>query len=413
VAPGHGPYAVRVTTRPRAPQNLVQWLVDATIALGLSALSLITVASGAPAVGGNDPLSLTLLLLETLPLIVRRRWPIPVFAVTLGATAAHALLVEGQIVNESLGALVALFTVAERYDRRVSVAAALVSAATFAAVIFSRSGGGQVAVTGFLSTMLAVVVVLGLGDWSHTRRRYSAAIEENARLQEAEREDRSRRAVEDERERIARELHDIVTHHVSVIVIQAGAGLTALDRRPEGARSALEAIDRTSREALTDMRRMLGILGDTSESDAANPGDMSREPMPGLERLGRLIEEVRAAGLPVELSIEGVRRSLDAGMELAAYRIVQEALTNALKHARGARARVRLAYEPRAVDIEVTDEGGMGRRDTGESDGGGRGLIGMRERVALYGGDFEAAPTPTGFRVHARLPIESVPAVDR
>jgi signal transduction histidine kinase len=405
-----------VTTRARAPQNLVPWLVDATIALGLSALSLVTVASGATAAGGSDPLSLTLLLLETLPLIVRRRWPIPVFGITLAATAGHALLAEGQIVNESLGALVALFTVAERYDRRVSVAAALVAAATFAAVIFTKSAGEQLAVTGFLSTMLAVVVVLALGDWSHTRRRYSAAIEENSRLQEAEREDRSRRAVEEERERIARELHDIVTHHVSVIVIQAGAGLTALDRRPERARSALEAIDRTSREALTDMRRMLGILGDTREgSDQGTPGDAPREPMPGLERLGRLIEEVRAAGLPVELSIDGVRRPLDAGVELAAYRIVQEALTNALKHARGARARVRLGYEPRAVDIEVTDEGGTGHRDTGESDGGGRGLIGMRERVALYGGDFEAGPTSTGFRVHARLPIESEPepAVDR
>jgi signal transduction histidine kinase len=403
-----------VTTRARAPQNPVQWLVDATIALGLSALSLFAVASGAAAAGGSDSLSITLLLLETLPLIVRRRWPIPVFAVTLAATASHALLVEGLIVNESLGALVALFTVAERYDRRVSVAAALVAGATFAAVIFTKSAGAQVAVTGFLSTMLAVVVVLALGDWAHTRRRYAAAIEENARLQEVERDDRSRRAVEDERERIARELHDIVTHHVSVIVIQAGAGLTALDRRPERARSALEAIDRTSREALTDMRRMLGILGDTRDgSDPATPGDVTREPMPGLQRLGRLIEEVRSAGLPVELAMEGVRRPLDAGVELAAYRIIQEALTNALKHARGARARVRLGYEPRAIDIEVTDEGGTGERDTGESDGGGRGLIGMRERVALYDGDFEAAATSTGFRVHARLPIDSQSEGDR
>jgi signal transduction histidine kinase len=251
--------------------------------------------------------------------------------------------------------------------------------------------------------MLAIVVVLGLGDWSRTRHRYAAAIEENARLLEAERDDRARRAVEDERERIARELHDIVTHHVSVIVIQAGAGLTALDRRPEQARTALEAIDRTSREALTDMRRMLGMLGDSPGADEA------RAPMPGLERLGELIEEVRAAGLPVELSIDGVRRPLDVGVELAAYRIVQEALTNALKHARGARAAVRLAYEPRAIDIEVTDQGGTGRRDLGETGSGGRGLIGMRERVAAYGGDLEAGPTPTGFRVHARLPIGAEP----
>jgi signal transduction histidine kinase len=114
--------------------------------------------------------------------------------------------------------------------------------------------------------------------------------------------------------------------------------------------------------------------------------------------------------MPVELSLEGSPRSLDAGVELSAYRIVQEALTNALKHARGARARVRLAYEPRALEIEVTDQGGSGQRDLGEASGGGRGLIGMRERVALYGGAFDVGPTPTGFRVHARLPIDPEPA---
>jgi signal transduction histidine kinase len=215
--------------------------------------------------------------------------------------------------------------------------------------------------------------------------------------------------VEDERERIARELHDIVTHHVSVIVIHAGAGLTALDRRPEGVRTSLEAIDRTSREALTDMRRMLGMLGDAT--GPPNPDDDARAPLPRLDRLGELIEEVRAAGLPVELSLDGEQRSLDAGVELSAYRIVQEALTNALKHAGGARARVRLTYGPRSIDIDVTDEGGGGRRDLGESGGGGRGLIGMRERVALYRGEFDAGPTPTGFRVHARLPIDTEPAV--
>jgi signal transduction histidine kinase len=292
--------------------------------------------------------------------------------------------------------------------------AGIVTAVSFAALAFVKSAGDQDALIGLLSTTLAVGIVMGLGDWSRTRHRYAAAIEENARLQEAERDDLARRAVEDERERIARELHDIVTHHVSVIVIQAGAGLTALDRRPENARSALEAIDRTGREALTDMRRMLGMLGETREMNASPAaGDATREPMPGLERLGRLIEEVRAAGLPVELSLEGARPPLDAGIELSAYRIVQEALTNALKHARGARARVRVSYQPRVIEIEVTDVGGTGRRDVGESASGGRGLIGMRERVALYGGDFEAAATPTGFRVHARLPIDSQPAVDR
>jgi signal transduction histidine kinase len=388
-----------VFTRIRASLTANPLLVDATIALGLSALSLLTVVGGATDAGGRDPLSVALLLLETLPLVFRRRWPIPVLAVTLGATILHASLVEGAVVNESLGALVALFTVAEQYDRRVSVMAVLAVAGSFAAVIIVRAGS-QVAVAGFFQTMLSVGIVWALGDWARTRRRYSTAIEENARLQEADREERARRAVQDERERIARELHDIVTHHVSVIVIQAGAGLTALSPRPEQARTALEAIDRTSREALADMRRMLGILG-----EPATDGDPSREPMPGLDRLGELIEQVRAAGLPVELSIEGDRRQLDAGVELSAYRVVQEALTNALKHATGARARVRLTYEPRTLEIDVTDQGGTGHRDLGEIGPGGRGLIGMRERVALFEGDFEAGRIPGGFRVHARLPL--------
>ncbi len=381
-----------VTTRLRARQSVIPWLVDATIALGLAALSLLAVASGSADAGQSDPLSIAFLLLETLPLIVRRRWPIPVLVVTLAATAIHASLVQGQVVNESLGALVALFTVAERYPRRVAIVAALVVAATFLAVIVGKAGT-QVAIAGTIQTMLSVGIVLALGDWARTRRQYAAAIEENARLQESEREERSRRAVEEERERIARELHDIVTHHVSVIVIQAGAGLTALDRRPERARTALEAIDRTSREALTDMRRMLGILGDAPGTPGASTGaDEARAPMPRLDGLGELIEAVRAAGLPVELSLDGVRRPLDAGVELSAYRIVQEALTNALKHARGARARVRLAYEPRAIEIEVTDQGGGGGRDLGEAASGGRGLIGMRERVALYGGALRGRP---------------------
>src|SRR6478735_12577079 len=344
-----------VTTARRASTSVIPWLVDVTIAVGLAAVSLLAVASGSEDAGGSDPLSVTLLLLETLPLIVRRRWPIPVLIVTLAATALHASLAEGRVVNESLGALVALFTVAERYPRRVAIVAAAAAAITFLAVIIGKAGT-QVAVAGTIQTMLSVVIVLALGDWARTRRQYAAATEENARLQESERDERSRRAVEDERERIARELHDIVTHHVSVIVIQAGAGLTALDRRPERARTALEAIDRTSREALTDMRRMLGMLGDSPGTPASED---SRAPIPRLERLGELIEEVRSAGLPVELSVDGAPRPLDAGIELAAYRIVQEALTNALKHARGARARVRLAYEPLVLEIEVTDQGGI------------------------------------------------------
>jgi signal transduction histidine kinase len=388
-----------VITHVRARLAANPLLVDTVIALGLAALSLFAVASGATDTGSRETLSVFLLLMESLPLVFRRRWPIPVLVVTFGATLLHASLASNESVNEGIGSLVALFTVAERYDRRVSVTAAAAVAAGFILLTLSKADL-QLALSGLISTTLGVGVVWALGDWVKTRRRYADAIEQSARLLEADREDRSRRAVQQERERIARELHDIVTHHVSVIVIQAGAGLTALGDRPDPARTALEAIDRTSRQALSDMRLMLGMLGDPMATD---PG---REPVPGLQRLGELIEEVRSAGLAVELSVEGERRPLDDGIELSAYRIVQEALTNTLKHARGARARVRLGYEPRTLDIEVTDHGGSGSQDLGDGSAGGRGLIGMRERVALFGGELETVPIAGGFRVHARLPIE-------
>jgi signal transduction histidine kinase len=211
--------------------------------------------------------------------------------------------------------------------------------------------------------------------------------------------------VAEERERIARELHDVVTHHVSVMVIQAGAAEMALSDRPEAARGALRAIGETGREALSDMRTMLGILGPGPEAVDVPPGEV-RPPIPGLDRLGELIESVRAAGLPVELSIAGERPPMHPGVELSAYRIVQEALTNTLKHARGARSHVSVRYEDDAVELTIDDENGTGPRDMAHQ-GNGRGLIGMRERAAVFGGRFWAGPTAGGFRVEARLPISA------
>ena len=204
----------------------------------------------------------------------------------------------------------------------------------------------------------------------------------------------------EERERIARELHDVVTHHVSVIVIQAGGAARVLDKRPEEARSALDAIAATGRQALTDMRRMLGILG---ESQTA-------EPMPGLDQLGALVDQVRAAGLDVELAVTGEARPLDPGLEVSAYRIVQEALTNALKHAGGGAARVSIRYAPDALELAIDDVRGSGvpdGADAVEPPHEGRGIVGMRERVAMLRGTFQAEPTPTGFRVTARLPVDA------
>jgi signal transduction histidine kinase len=394
---------------PTAPPSLI----DVGIALGLSALSIVALLGGAEDAGGRDPLSVALLLAETLPLVVRRRWPIAVLVVTLGATLLHAWLADTESLSESLGALVAMFTVAEMYERRVAALAALFVAVAFAGLTISKVGL-PAGLSGMIQTLLAVAGAWALGDWAQTRRRYADAVAETARLQAAAALSAADRAVQDERDRIARELHDIVSHHVSVMVIQAGAARLAIDKRPEDARTALSAIERTGRRAMTDMRRMLGVLVDAGSSSAGDPATSTLEPMPDLGRLGALVEEVQAAGLPVSLRVEGTPAAIDPGVSLSAYRIVQESLTNILKHAPGARAEVTVHWSPRAIELEITDSGGrrgVGGRAREALPGAGRGLVGMRERAALYGGTLEAGPTSTGFRVVAHLPIDDgVPA---
>jgi signal transduction histidine kinase len=380
-------------------------LVDGLIAAGLTALSVITLAAGARDIGSYSQSSIALLLLQTVPLVLRRVAPIPVFIVTATATLLHAFQAEGSL-NTTLGSLIALFTLAEYAERRVSLAGYASLALPMGALIIVRGGMPQ-ALGGLVQTELSVAACWVLGSWARERRAYVGTVEDRATRAEREREAEAERAVGQERQRIARELHDVVTHHVSVIVIQAGAALRALERRPTDAREAIEAIDATARLALADMRRMLGILG-TPSADSGEDG--AKEPMPGLDRLGELLESVRAAGLPVELSIDGTPRPLEPGVELSAYRIVQEALTNTLKHATGARARVDVRYGPEMLEVQVADRGGRGEPAPGAVDSGGRGLIGMRERVAMFGGDLEAGPRDGGFRVVARLPLDALPA---
>ena len=370
--------------------------VDIAVALGLAVLSFLPYVSGAADLGGTGGLTAVLLLLESLPLIVRRRYPLAVMLVVVSATIVQiALIPEGQLLQSGLGVLVAIYTIGERLDRTTSLGLTALTAAIVAALFLGR-GGLPDALQSLIQTELILLVAWLVGDASRIRRLYTESLVEHARLVESEREERTRRAVLEERERIARELHDVVAHHVSVIVIQAGGGLSAIDRRPEEARSALESIASTSRQALTEMRRMLGVLGE-GEPPA---------PMPGLDLLDELIAQVRTAGLAVDLSVEGNRRRLDPGLELSAYRIVQEALTNSLKHARGGRARVTVAYEPGALLIAVDDERGPGQPPTVEAVHEGRGLMGMRERAAMLRGTLDAQPTTAGFRVTARLPIE-------
>jgi signal transduction histidine kinase len=210
-----------------------------------------------------------------------------------------------------------------------------------------------------------------------------------------ERDERARVAVLEERTRVARELHDVVAHAISVVVLQARGGRKALADEPDDARAAFDEIERTAGQALAEMRRLLGML-------RAEEDEVALAPQPSLAHVGTLVANVREAGLPVELRVEGAPVALPPGVDLSAYRIVQEALTNALKHAGPARARVTVRYGDDGVEVEVADDGA----GSANGDGDGHGLVGMRERVAVYGGELESGPQPGGgFAVRARLPL--------
>ncbi|MGZ8740952.1 MAG: sensor histidine kinase, partial [Gaiellaceae bacterium] len=214
---------------------------------------------------------------------------------------------------------------------------------------------------------------------------------------ESERADEARAAVAEERARIARELHDVVGHSVSVMTVQASGVRRLLRPDQQRERDALLIVERTGREALAEMRRMVGVLRRPEEGPVLAP-------QPSLEHLDRLVEQAREAGLPVELRVEGDAFQLPAGVDLTAYRLVQEGLTNALKHAGATRAEVVVNYSDCALEVVVSDDG----RGVGSDDGGGHGLVGMRERVSVYGGELDAGPRPEGgYRLRARLPLAS------
>jgi len=239
-----------------------------------------------------------------------------------------------------------------------------------------------------------------LGDGTRRRQEAVAAARQRAAELEEAREELARRAVTEERLRIARELHDVVAHSMSIVAVQSGVGVHVLDSQPEEARKALAAVEATSRQALVEMRRLLGVLRQEAEPRG------SLAPAPGLAEVEALAAEVARAGVRVEVHIEGTPCELPAGLDLSAYRIVQEALTNVVRHAGPATARVAVRYSPGQVALEVVDDG----RGPGAEDRGGHGLAGMRERAALYGGTLEAGPVPGGgFRVAATLPVEGPP----
>jgi signal transduction histidine kinase len=335
-----------------------------------------------------------LIELTVLPLAARRSRPLAVLAITLAAAILVDLLFSG---FQMPGPVIALYTVAAHCERRVSLAAA---GGTAAALVIPAAGDA-VSEPIFVVAMYAVFAAAwALGDGLRSRRAYLAELEARAERSEREQEERARRAVAEEQARIARELHDVISHNVSVMVVQAAAGGDVFASHPERAREALGSIESTGREALTELRRLLGVVRPAGEED--RPGFV---PQPGLARLPDLIEQVSASGLRVELTVVGEPRELPAGVDLSAFRIVQEALTNTLKHAGASRADVALCYGAAGLELEVVDDG------SGEGAGGaGRGIIGMRERAGLFGGELLAGPRPSGgFAVRATLPLGEPP----
>ncbi|GAA2645276.1 sensor histidine kinase [Dactylosporangium fulvum] len=348
----------------------------------------------------------------TLPLVLRRRAPVTVMAVLIGVLMVRIALVPGQ--EDSTfpfpSLLVATFSVAlHTRGRAVAVATGFAPVLTMLALfpLGYYQGPMSIGQTFILGFFVAGAWVAG---WLVRLRadRAAAAPADSARLAEeaaAARSDSARlaeEAVAAERAPIARELHDVVAHSLSIVAVQAGAAeeLTALD--PGSARAHIAAARRTAREALTEMRHVLDVQREGGPEAAP-----ALAPQPTLERVADLVDEVFAAGLPVRLVTDGERGTVPAGVDLAGFRIVQEALTNVRRHAGAAETRVRIGYGDRWIEVEIRNAAGApGTRAAARTAGAGRGLVGMRERVRLYGGTVTAGPDGDGFAVHARLPRE-------
>ena len=387
-------------------------LVDAGLVLGLLVLtaaftadwggSAVLAAGSAPVRGGVWWL-VTLVALTTL--FVRGRWPAVTVVVGLLAALAHMTLGYGPTPVDVIG-LIGLFAVTASRPLRFSLillgvgvaAAGACSAYTYQ--LTAVSGVGTQVWGGFPVLAMALLLAWSAGRTAHVRKAYLTGLEQRAADLERERDTQAALAVAAERARISRELHDDVAHGLSIMVLQAQGGAAELDHRPDRTRQALAAIVDTGRRALADTRRLLGALG-------PDDADSHWSPPPGVERLPRLVEQIRAAGRSVDLRIDGEPGPLPSAVDVAGYRIVQEALTNTIKHAgAGATATVVLSYRPDALELEIADDGQGPQNQS--TDHGGNGLRGMRERVAILGGAFQTGPAPNGgFRVHASLPLRS------
>ena len=381
--------------------------IDALIALVLTVAALGTlIARGGTATGfrPDDLLGTVLVLMQTVPLVLRRVAPLGVLAVVSGAVVTHSALGYQMVQAGTFGSLIALYGAASLTDNRRSLLAAAIAAAALGAFFVTNRGRWEwFQVT---STVATWAVVWGAGTFVRIRGEQVEAVGARAARLEREQEARAREAVADERARMARELHDIVGHALNVVVIQAAGARRVLETSPHAARDALASIESTGREALFEMERMLGVLR-SADGDAGAPG-----PQPGLAQLDGLAAHVTEAGIPVQVIVEGDRPEIPASVDLSAYRIVQESLTNCLKHSAASHATVTVRQLPEELELEIVDDGRGSSGDRGGVRRGGRGHVGMRERVALFGGEINMGPRPSGngYSVRARLPFKSTSA---
>jgi signal transduction histidine kinase len=377
-----------------ANRPAVRWVSDVLLAVAAAALSV-------PALFNDHVdllwVSVLVLALTAAPLLVRRIWPVPVFGLVLAAAAGAGLWRADAVDGAAL--LVALYTVASMRPRRVALGCAAVLEAAGVIALLVHTGSHWWFDAIFLSGMFAAA--LGLGLYYAARRAYLAELHDRAERLERERDQQAELAAAAERARIAREMHDIVAHHLTVMTTLAEAAIATSATSPERSTEVMRSVAATGRRALADTRRLLGVLHQRPGQEGG-----ALEPVPDLAQLDTLIEQVRSAGLDTTLEISGEAPDMPAGAQLAVYRLVQEALTNTLKHGgTDARASVRLRFLPGELRIDVDDDGSGSAAPAPASVGGG--LPGMRERVRAYGGDVQVGPRrPAGWAVSARLPLE-------
>lgn len=393
---------------------------DALLGLIVAVLQVQGTVAKPPDVGArplNDlgHLAYVLLIVSGLVLTVRRRWPVPVFI-----TAALASLAYYAIGFSDgpgwIGLFIALYTLTAYGDGRRSLVIAGTGIAAMAAGWLTAAAGIQprAAIGWVFFRIAASIMAAALGESIRSRRVIAAEALERARQAERTREEEARSRVDAERLRIAREVHDTVAHAIAIVNVQAGVTAYMLDKRPERARDALVTIEQTSAQALHEMRAVLGVLRDS---------DNERVPDPGLGQINELTAMAREAGLDVKVDVTSTAAPLPSAVDHTAYRILQESITNVIRHVGPTRVTVALGYETDVVEVRVTDEGARNAPGeprpaagavAGDSAEPGRGIVGMRERCGLLGGELTAGPRPGGgFEVRARLPLSPAATVPR